>query len=392
MKPLLRTAAAVLTVCSSWVLTLGAQPAGAHVPLPAGRTAERPHMSPAALPVGNGDVIGSEPAVFYLVPLRAVKADASVERIMYRTGKPLVVTGTVLVPRSASPSRQMAEGTEYEAMPIKNLLDRGWAVVVTDYRGLGTPGVHTYMDREAQGRAVLDSLRAAQRLRGTQLPAAGPVGLYGYSQGGGAAASAAELAPTYAPELRIKGSSAARTVVLHYLILKLQVQNQVVNSAVPHGSGVAVEGPPAVRLALDLGRGFLDDAVADPAQGLHVRDQGFVVGAAPDLTSAQKPGPHPGVLDPGKVGVVVEAARGPCVQGTLAPPGLRVQRIRRQARKRDAGEIVATTDVRQVDAGAPRPPHIQAAIPGKDVGELVQRVDAGETGGVRLVHIPPIPA
>ncbi|WP_256962370.1 lipase family protein [Streptomyces sp. NRRL B-24572] len=231
MKSLLRTAAAVLTVCSSWVLTLGAQPAGAHTFLSVGRAAERPHTSAAALPAGNGDVISSEPAVFYLDPLKAVKVDANVERILYgstdRTGKPIAVTGTVLTSRTASPaprpiiafapgtqgladkcapSRQMAEGTEYEGLPVKNLLDQGWAVVVTDYQGLGTPGVHTYMDREAEGRAVLDSLRAAQRLQGTQLPADGPVALYGYSQGGGAAAAAAELAPSYAPELQIKGA------------------------------------------------------------------------------------------------------------------------------------------------------------------------------------------
>lgn len=38
------------------------------------------------------------------------------------------------------------------------------------------------------------------------LPDAGPVALYGYSQGGAAAASTAEPAPTYAPELKIRGA------------------------------------------------------------------------------------------------------------------------------------------------------------------------------------------
>ena len=51
-----------------------------------------------------------------------------------------------------------------------------------------------------QGRAVLDSVRAAQRLNGSGLSAANPVGIVGYSQGGGGAASAAELAAAYAPE------------------------------------------------------------------------------------------------------------------------------------------------------------------------------------------------
>src|SRR5690606_20939429 len=35
--------------------------------------------------------------------------------------------------------------------------------------------------------------------------ASDPIGFHGYSQGGGAAASAAELASTYAPELTVKG-------------------------------------------------------------------------------------------------------------------------------------------------------------------------------------------
>jgi pimeloyl-ACP methyl ester carboxylesterase len=50
--------------------------------------------------------------------------------------------------------------------------------------------------------------RAALRRPGTSLTSSTPVGLYGYSQGGGATAAAAELASTYAPELRIKGAVA----------------------------------------------------------------------------------------------------------------------------------------------------------------------------------------
>jgi pimeloyl-ACP methyl ester carboxylesterase len=99
-----------------------------------------------------------------------------------------------------------SEGIEYEGIGIEGLLQRGYAVAMPDYEGLGTTGVHTYMDRVAQGRATLDAVRAAQRLEGTGLSAASPVGLMGYSQGGGAAASAVELAPTYAPELRLRGA------------------------------------------------------------------------------------------------------------------------------------------------------------------------------------------
>ncbi|MFJ8825515.1 lipase family protein [Streptomyces sp. NPDC102467] len=232
MKVRARLAAVVLAACSCWSLAAGAPPVHSSTAPPQAQPVDPPfYKPPATLPARNGDVIRSEPAVFYLDAFKVVKSDASIERIMYRTtdrnGKPIAVTGTVLTPKKASPSprpivafapgtqgladqcapsRQMAQGTEYEALPIKKLLDQGWAVVVTDYQGLGTPGVHTYMTRAAQGHAVLDSLRAAQHLEQAHLPKAGPVALYGYSQGGGASAAAAELAADYAPELDIKGA------------------------------------------------------------------------------------------------------------------------------------------------------------------------------------------
>ena len=78
---------------------------------------------------------------------------------------------------------------------------RGARVVVTDYIGLGTPGIHTYVNRVETGRAVLDAARAARDLAG----GSSPLLLWGYSQGGGATAAAAELQPTYAPELDLRG-------------------------------------------------------------------------------------------------------------------------------------------------------------------------------------------
>nr|WP_257907381.1 lipase family protein [Janibacter limosus] len=49
--------------------------------------------------------------------------------------------------------------------------------------------------------------RATKNLKGSGITNANPIGLMGYSQGGGAAAAAAELASSYAPELPIKGSA-----------------------------------------------------------------------------------------------------------------------------------------------------------------------------------------
>ncbi|MFC7362053.1 lipase family protein [Nocardioides astragali] len=212
------------------VTALGTTSAHAVVPEP-----PRPafYEAPATLPGANGAVIRSEHVTFLLDPLDATSLVRNADRILYRTtnrtGTAIAVSGTVLVPSApwvgvgsrpvigyapgtqgmadrCAPSRLFSEGIEYEGLGIEGLLQRGYAVAMPDYEGLGTTGVHTYMDRVSQGRATLDAVRAAQRLPGTGLSATSPVGLMGYSQGGGAAASAVELAATYAPELRLKGA------------------------------------------------------------------------------------------------------------------------------------------------------------------------------------------
>jgi len=123
--------------------------------------------------------------------------------------RPLVsyAVGTRGIGDACAPSYTLANGIDYEGAFIATAVARGWAVAVSDYQGLGTPGQHTYVVGQAEGRAVLDVARAAQRLSGTGLSSSSPVGLMGYSQGGGAAGWAAQLAPTYAPELKVKGAA-----------------------------------------------------------------------------------------------------------------------------------------------------------------------------------------
>jgi pimeloyl-ACP methyl ester carboxylesterase len=82
----------------------------------------------------------------------------------------------------------------------------GAVFVATDYQGLGVPGAHPYLVGQSAACNVLDSIRAAAQLTGT-----GPSPrslVLGWSQGGGAALFAAELQPTYAPELQVKGAVA----------------------------------------------------------------------------------------------------------------------------------------------------------------------------------------
>lgn len=93
---------------------------------------------------------------------------------------------------------------ERDAAYINRWLERGFAVVATDYQGLGGPGPHPYTFWQAEGRSILDAIRAARTI-GPQV-ISDRVFLAGQSQGGGAALGAAILAETYAPELNILGA------------------------------------------------------------------------------------------------------------------------------------------------------------------------------------------
>ena len=106
------------------------------------------------------------------------------------------------------PSYLLQVGLEKE-LPLMALgLLKGWAVVVTDYQGPR----HAYGPGRMEGQATLDGIRAAERLAGTGLSGTStPVGMMGYSGGALATGWAAELAPTYAPELKIKGVAAGGT-------------------------------------------------------------------------------------------------------------------------------------------------------------------------------------
>src|ERR1700677_883361 len=200
------------------------------------------YSPPDPLPPGQpGDLIRAEPSRLVLEPsgqLGAIVATGT--RIMYRStdtrGNPIAVTGTYFEPdnpwpgkgprplisyapgtqgqgNQCAPSRMFNQGIHYsggwdimfnyEELFVATMVARGFAIVMTDYEGLGTPSMHTYVGRVAEGQAVLDAARAAMHLPGTSLDPHGPVAFWGYSQGGGATASAAELGSAYAPVLHI---------------------------------------------------------------------------------------------------------------------------------------------------------------------------------------------
>lgn len=205
------------------------------------------YTPPAELPAANGTVIRHEPLPLGLsLPgLDGRPLPGAATRLMYRStdsgGQAVAVTGAYIEPSAAwkgpgpRPLVALASGTVgqgdqcapslslqhplaltpetvsvgYETLAIYRLLSAGVAVVVTDYVGLGTTDrLHTYVNRLDQGHALLDAVRAAHRLPGTSITPDSRTGLYGYSQGGGASASAAELQPSYAPDVKLAGTYA----------------------------------------------------------------------------------------------------------------------------------------------------------------------------------------
>lgn len=118
--------------------------------------------------------------------------------------------GTTGVADVCAPTR-MPEGSPqvgyvtYMNPVIDAWLDAGYAVVRTDYAGLGTPGPHGYLVGSDEGHAVLDIVTAARALNkdiGKKFLIAG------HSQGGHAALFAAGEAASYGKGLKLRGTVA----------------------------------------------------------------------------------------------------------------------------------------------------------------------------------------
>lgn len=200
---------------------------------------------PATLPSINGTLARTEalPLGLSLPGLDGKVLPGRATRLMYKStdsnGLPVAVTGAYIEPSAewkgggprplvALASGTMGQGDQcspsfalqhpvtltgdtvsvaYEDLAIYRLLSTGAAVVITDYVGLGaTDRLHTYVNRLDGAHALLDAARAARAVPGASITPASRIGLYGYSQGGGASAAAAELQPSYAPDVKLAGT------------------------------------------------------------------------------------------------------------------------------------------------------------------------------------------
>lgn len=171
----------------------------------------------------TGSVIRSEPMPFS-------PPDSKAFRILYRSvglhGETIAVSGVLITPSDGNNSNRpivawahptsgvttacapsLSRGVYHQIQGLDQFLRQGFAVVATDYPGLGGPGVHPYLIGDSEGRAVLDSVRAARDLLGQREPTRFAV--WGHSQGGQAALYSGLLAATYSPELKLVGIAAA---------------------------------------------------------------------------------------------------------------------------------------------------------------------------------------
>src|SRR6201999_4475764 len=134
---------------------------------------------------------------------------ATAYRILYKSdglqGEPIAVSGVVIIPSGPSPAKgrpiiawaHPTTGIVSKCAPslarvffqsiqgLNEMLQRGYVVAATDYPGLGTAGPHPYLVGISEGRAVLDSVRAARSIGGTRTRSTFSV--WGHSQGGQAA-------------------------------------------------------------------------------------------------------------------------------------------------------------------------------------------------------------
>src|SRR6478735_3902811 len=154
-------------------------------------------------------------------------SDLNSARVVYRStngdsGEPTVVSAAVFTPSGGAPAGgwpvvAFGHGTLGIDEPcgpslsatllgltdwVVKLTELGFAVALADFQGLGSPGIHPYLDSKTAGLNMIDSVRA---LRHTFPDVSDRWAALGGSQGGGAAWAVGEQAGTYSPEMPPRG-------------------------------------------------------------------------------------------------------------------------------------------------------------------------------------------
>jgi len=176
-------------------------------------------------------VSGTPGEILRIEPYGNAPTGATAYRVLYSSrglqDEPIAVSGIVVVPEGVVPeggrpviawahpttgvaprcAPTLATNVFDRIIGLSDMLALGYVVAATDYPGMGTPGPHPYLVGVSEGRAVLDSVRAARRI--PQAQAGSTFAVWGHSQGGQASLFTGQLAASYAPELKLAGVAAA---------------------------------------------------------------------------------------------------------------------------------------------------------------------------------------
>ncbi len=185
------------------------------------------YTPPSPVPSGKpGDIIRTE-------RLSSAPDGSTGWRVLYHTtdvtGADIVASGVIVAPDAPAPAGgrtvvgwgHPTTGSAAKCAPsngidpfdviegLRALLTAGYVVAAADFPGMGVPGPNSYLIGQSEGNSVLDAVRAAQNLPETGATPTSDVLLWGHSQGGHAVLFAAQDAPTYAPELRLRAVAVA---------------------------------------------------------------------------------------------------------------------------------------------------------------------------------------
>lgn len=186
-------------------------------------------------PSGVPDAAPGELLAHRVVTGRLPRPRTRLRQFMVRStdalGRPIPVTATLMEPKrpwggvgprpvvvhnvaidslgtTSTPSYRIVHGIGQDFPAVVPLwLQRGYAVLIPDHQG---PRM-AYAEGTMAGHAVLDSIRGMLALDASY--DGSPVVMYGYSGGAIATAWAAQLHPSYAPEIRLCGAVAGGSPV-----------------------------------------------------------------------------------------------------------------------------------------------------------------------------------
>jgi len=176
-----------------------------------------------------GDVIWKRTAQSAITLSNASQSVNVVYKSKSLANKLIPVSGTIYLPKGTAPTGgwpvvSYAHGTtgsadicapsrltdasspnyiSYVYPTLNTWLGKGYAVVATDYEGLGTPGVHPWLIGASEAHGVIDIVKAARKL---DSHVSGNVVIAGHSQGGHAALWSGSLVKSYGgSSLNLKG-------------------------------------------------------------------------------------------------------------------------------------------------------------------------------------------